>query len=143
MIVDTSALLAVLLKEPDASFYFSKIQSTEVKKMSAASYLEACTVARMRVGSQGPVEVSNLVEQLEITIVPFTETQARLAAQAFSTYGKGIHPAKLNFGDCFPMPWRGIWRSPCFSKARISPRQILLPPQPDALVASESLRATN
>ena len=101
MIVDTSALLAILLVEPDAEVYARAIREAESCKLSAATFVELSMVAEVASGDSGIRKCDELLRGSEIIIEPFTEPQARAARTAFSNYGKGRHPAGLNLGDCF------------------------------------------
>jgi ribonuclease VapC len=102
MIVDTSALIAILRDEPDASVMAQAIEDAAERQISAANWLEAAAVID---GSQDPVasrRFDELADVARITIVPVTEEQARIARAAYRDFGKGSgHPAGLNFGDCF------------------------------------------
>ncbi|MBI5114340.1 MAG: type II toxin-antitoxin system VapC family toxin [Rhodovulum sp.] len=102
MIVDTSALIAILKDEPDARRYTDAIEAAPVRRLSAASYVEAGVVADR---NDNPVIARRLDEILAaaaVVIEPLTQAQARLAREAYRTFGKGSgHPAKLNLGDCF------------------------------------------
>jgi ribonuclease VapC len=102
MIVDTSALIAILRAEPDAVQFARAIASADHCSISAANFLEAAMVVD---SSRDPVATRRLDDALStnhIAIEPVTERQARLARDAFRDFGRGSgHPAKLNFGDCF------------------------------------------
>ena len=101
MVIDSSALIAILFEEPDASIYVSAILNNSLRLLSAASLVETSVVA-MRLRAPDPVSVLDvLIENLEITIVPVDQEQANLARDAFRRFGKGRHAAGLNFGDCF------------------------------------------
>lgn len=101
IVVDTSALLAMLQNEPERAAFAAKIARTERRAVSAVSMLEAGMVAFGRRGQVGLSALDELVTDLEIEIIPFDEAQYRLALTAFRTFGKGIHPrARLNLGDC-------------------------------------------
>lgn len=99
MVVDTSALMAILLQEEDARTYADAIAGASTV-MSAASYVELTIVALSR-GLRGRAELEATLADALIEIVPVTIDQAQLAADAYERYGKGRHPAGLNFGDCF------------------------------------------
>ena len=101
MIVDTSALLAILLVEPDAEIYATALRDAESCKLSAATFVELSMVAEAGSGDSGIRKCDELLRGNEIIIEPFTELQARAARMAFSNYGKGRHAAGLNLGDCF------------------------------------------
>ncbi len=102
MIVDASALIAILRDEPDAPFCAQAIENAAQRRMSAANFLEAAVVID---GSRDPVasrRFDELIAQAGIVIEPVTEAQARIAREAYRDFGKGSgHPAQLNFGDCF------------------------------------------
>ena len=102
MIVDTSALIAILRDEPAAPSCAETIARAPVCRISAANYLEAAVVID---ASRDPVasrRFDSLVSAARLIIEPVTESQARVARHAYRDYGKGSgHPAQLNFGDCF------------------------------------------
>ena len=101
MILDSSALVAILAGEPDAELYIQAISRAPRCRMSAGNFIELSIV----VESQFPVEVLRqcdaLFRRVGIIIEPVTVEHAHLARQAFHDFGKGRHPAGLNFGDCF------------------------------------------
>lgn len=100
MVVDTSALVAILLLEHDAQTYADAIAGANPTVISAASYVELTIVALSR-GKRGRVELEATLADALIDIVPVSVDQARIAADAYEKYGRGRHPAALNFGDCF------------------------------------------
>lgn len=100
MIIDTSALIAVLFSEPEADT-FSALMAAEPARVSAANWLEATMVADGRRNDAGR-RLDRLVDGLGVTVEPVTEAHARAARIAFRRYGRGSgSPAELNFGDCF------------------------------------------
>ena len=101
MILDTSALLAVLFDEPDADHFERAIALAPVCRMSVASYLEATIVIEGRLGEAGGRELDDYLEEAGVALVSVTPEQAQAARMAWRRYGKGNHPAGLNFGDCF------------------------------------------
>lgn len=102
MIVDTSALLAILLQEPEASDFRALIVSAENARMSGGSLIEYQAVLTRRLKGEFNDQGVHLLSLLGLTIVPVTEEQARLGQDAYRRYGIGTkHPANLNFGDCF------------------------------------------
>ena len=102
MIVDSSALLAVLFEEPGFEKYADAISRVKPVRISAAGYLEVCIVADGRRNPRLSRRVDDLVATPQATIEPVTERQARIAREAYRDYGRGSgHPARLNFGDCF------------------------------------------
>jgi ribonuclease VapC len=100
MVVDTSALVAILLLEPDAQLYADAIARADSAVISAASYVELTIVSLSR-GTRGRAEVEATLADALIETVPVTLDQARIAADAYERYGRGRHPAGLNFDDCF------------------------------------------
>ena len=101
MIVDTSAVLAVLFDEPDAGRFERLIAEIPVCRMSAANFLEAAFVIESRAGTAGGHELDLFIEKAAIELVPVSVEQVQVARQAWRRFGKGNHPAGLNFGDCF------------------------------------------
>ncbi len=101
MVIDTSALLAILFNESDAEYFESALDADTTRLISAASLLETAIVVDVRLGEAGGRELDLLRYEAQITIVPFTAEQAEIARYAYRTYGKGRHPAGLNYGDCF------------------------------------------
>ncbi|MFY9697825.1 MAG: type II toxin-antitoxin system VapC family toxin [Rhodoplanes sp.] len=100
MVIDSSALVAILLGEPDRVRLQGAIEGDAVRLVSAVTKLESGMVMAGRLGEQGAIELQNLLTWIDATIVPFDERQADIARDAFLRYGKGRHKAGLNFGDC-------------------------------------------
>lgn len=101
MIIDTSAVLAVLLGEPDAGQYEETIARTLPRRMSAVGLLEAAIVLESRGGMAAADELELFLQTAEVELVAVTAEQAQAARRAWRRFGKGNHPAGLNFGDCF------------------------------------------
>ncbi len=101
MIVDTSALLAIVFDEPDGPELLRLVVEAPVRLLSSANALEAWIVADRHENPNKAPALDELMETLGIDIEPVTVPQARLAREAYKTYGKGVHPAGLNYGDCF------------------------------------------
>jgi ribonuclease VapC len=101
MVIDTSALIAVLLREPDASRLMAVFNTMPLSRISAASLLEAGMVMQGRLGNEGESRLDRLLQRLGVEIVPVSREHAEIARAAFRRFGKGRHPAALNFGDCF------------------------------------------
>ncbi len=101
MVIDSSALLAIVFEESDASIYTSAILNSATRIISAATLVETSMVS-MRLRTPDPVALlDTLIDRFEIVIVPVDREQALLAREAFRRFGKGRHKAGLNFGDCF------------------------------------------
>lgn len=101
MIVDTSALIAIIFDESEASDLLAMLMTGECR-MSAATFFEAGMVIDRKAEDAFPAKaLEELLALAEIEIVPFGDDQARLARDAYAQFGKGRHLARLNFGDCF------------------------------------------
>lgn len=101
MVIDTSAVLAILQDEPERSVFNVLIAAAETRLLSAASLVELSIVLEARFGSDGPGDLDAFLSTAAIEIVAVDRGQTELARNAFSRYGKGRHRAALNFGDCF------------------------------------------
>ena len=118
MIVDSSALVAVIKREPDWAALSDHMKIAGRLRMSAASYLETAIVIDGRRDAVMSAQLDDVIDEIGIVIEPVTVEQAKIARQAYQNFGKGSgHPANLNFGDCFsyalarekrePMLWKG------------------------------------
>ena len=117
MIVDRSALVAILLKEPDFVKYAEAIASSGTARLSAATYVEIGAVADRKREPRAARGVDDLIEASAMIIEPVTERQARIAREAYRDYGRGSgHPASLNFGDCFAYALARDMREPLLYK---------------------------
>ena len=102
MIVDTSVIVSLLKEEPDSHAWSDVMLDHQPGlRMSAASYLEAGIVLDANNDAQLSARLDELIAFFGIALEPVTIEQARLARVAYREFGKGNHPAKLNFGDCF------------------------------------------
>lgn len=100
MTLDTSAVLAIVQDEPEREIFIRLIEESERRLMSAASVLEAAMVLEGRRGEDAGTDLDLLLDRAGVKIVAFDHEQLRLARRAFRRFGKGRHPAGLNFGDC-------------------------------------------
>lgn len=101
MVVDTSALLAIYLSEPDSLRFESAILNASGTTISAGTLLEASIVVEARYGEPGALALDQLLRKLGVTTVAVDAEQAESGRVGFRKYGKGRHPANLNYGDCF------------------------------------------
>jgi ribonuclease VapC len=101
MVVDTSAIMAVLLGEDDADRIIDVLASTDQLFISVATAVEIDIVQFAKNGDQGLRELDLLMSEILPDIVPVTAHRARIASEAFQRSGRGQHPTRLNFGDCF------------------------------------------
>ncbi len=100
MVIDSSAIAAILFGEPEAPSFLRALASAEPKLMSAVGHLESAIVAESRKGEIGAKAFANLVAQAGIEVVAFDASQTEVALDAWRRYGRGRHPAALNLGDC-------------------------------------------
>lgn len=116
MILDTSALLAVLLDEPEEDRFSDMIEEAEVVRLSAAGYVEAAIYIERNGDEIRRAMLDTFIDEFSIRIEPVTVEQAMLARQAFALFGKGRHKAGLNFGDCFTYALVKAYREPLLYK---------------------------
>ncbi|MEN8195955.1 MAG: type II toxin-antitoxin system VapC family toxin [Pseudomonadota bacterium] len=101
MVIDTSAVLAVLMNEPERHRFNELIAADPKRLISAASLVESAIVIESRYGEAGGRELDLYIHRAGIEMAPVDAEQAELARAAWRRYGKGRHPAGLNYGDCF------------------------------------------
>jgi ribonuclease VapC len=92
--------VVILCDEPDAPLFEAAIESDPTRLISSATLLETAIVIEARFGEEGGRELDLLIHKGQIEIVPFDQEQAEIAREAYRTYGRGRHPAALNYGDC-------------------------------------------
>lgn len=101
MILDSSCIVAILAREPNANTYIDAISQAPRCRMSAGTFVELSIVLEAQFPPEVLRQCDALLRRAAVTIEPVTVEQAHIARQAFHDFGKGRHPAKLNFGDCF------------------------------------------
>lgn len=101
MVIDSSAIIAILQAEPERQAYIEAISSVNYRNMSAVSFVETSLVLVSRYGAKAMQEIDDFIGKAQIRIRSVDENQALIARRAFLEFGKGKHPAQLNFGDCF------------------------------------------
>ena len=116
MIVDSSALLAVLFREPDAERYESALAAAPACRMSLANVFEASIVWEGRNGAAAADRFDMFMEEVGIETIPVTVEHVRAARQTWRRFGKGNHPAALNFGDCFAYALAEVMGEPLLYK---------------------------
>lgn len=99
MIVDSSALMSIIMGEPDAETYLGIMSQAEELLIAAPTYVEAVTAAERRGGIDAALDMEALMADLEVEVIRFDEEQGRLAISALRRFGKGRHQASLNLGD--------------------------------------------
>jgi ribonuclease VapC len=116
MIVDTFALIAILRAEPEAAACAQALEFAPYRRLLAANFVEAAIVID---GCRDPIASrrDDLISEAQVAIEPVTETQARIARDAYRDFGRGSgHPARLNFGDCFAYALARITGEPLLFK---------------------------
>lgn len=101
MVIDTSALLAILFDEPERRLFNEAIEAADSRVLSAASFVEVSIVLESRFGAEGLRDLDLFIERAGIKLLAVDSEQAYMARRAFSQFGKGRHRAGLNYGDCF------------------------------------------
>jgi ribonuclease VapC len=133
MVIDSSALIAVLLSEASAALIARAIEHAPQRLFSAANLVEASIVIESRKGEAGGRELDLLLYRAAIEVVAVDQDQAEIARIAWRRFGKGRHPAGLNFGDCFAYALAKSRRLPLlfqgddFLQTDIDPVQLLPP----------------
>jgi ribonuclease VapC len=116
VIVDSSAILAILLGEPDRLRYVDAIVENTPRRMSVANWLETTMVVDRKGTALSISRFEDFVHDAEIELVPVSISQAGLARTAWRTFGRGNHPARLNYGDCFAYALAKETREPLLFK---------------------------
>ncbi|KSV72108.1 type II toxin-antitoxin system VapC family toxin [Sinorhizobium sp. GW3] len=101
MVIDTSVLAAIAFNEPEAAAFRERIADDPVRLISAATVLEAAMVIETRLGEAAGADLDLWLYKADVEIVPVTAEHSDRARRAWRRYGKGRHPASLNYGDCF------------------------------------------
>ncbi len=101
MVLDTSALLAILQDEPERRAFNEALEAAESRRLSVATFVEISIVIEARFGAAGQADLDLFLDRAAIELVPVDVEQAKVARRAFSLYGRSRHPAGLNYGDCF------------------------------------------
>ena len=118
MIVDSSAVLAILFDEAGAEIYARAISGARACRMSAATLVEVAFVVDAHAKEGGGRQFDAFLRRSGIAIEPVTEEQAHVARQAYSDFGKGRHPARLNFGNCFSYALAKVASEPLLFKGK-------------------------
>lgn len=116
MVVDTSALLAILQDEPERRAFNEAIEGADACWLSTATFVEASIVVESRFGAEGLRQMDHFLERAQIELVPVDAEQAKLARAAYSRFGKGRDPAGLNYGDCFSYALARVLSEPLLFK---------------------------
>jgi ribonuclease VapC len=118
MVIDTSALVAIFLAEPERTSFLERILRADARRISAANILETGIVLEARRGEAAGREFDLFTSRVNLEIVPVDRDQVEIARSAWRRYGKGRHPAGLNFGDCFAYALARFYDEPLLAKGR-------------------------
>jgi ribonuclease VapC len=134
MVLDTSALLAVLQDEAERRSFNEAIEAADSVALSVASFVETSIVIEARHGAEGLRALDRFIERSGIVVAGVDLEQGRAARDAFSRFGKGRHAASLNFGDCFSYALATVLGEPLLFKgedfARTDVPRVEIPPRP-------------
>ena len=100
MIVDSSAIVAIVLREPGWESVVARLGAASAPAIAAPTLAEVGLVLTAKMGADARLVLSQFVQETGLTIIPFGEAHWRIAVEAYTRFGKGRHPAALNFGDC-------------------------------------------
>jgi ribonuclease VapC len=114
MIVDSSAIVAIILREPGWEGLVEKVSAGSIGGVGAPTLAEAGVVLTAKLGQRATGLLSRFLQEAGLAVIPFTEDHWRVAVEAYARFGKGRHAANLNFGDCLT-----------YSVARLSERPLL------------------
>ncbi len=148
MVIDTSALVAMLSDEAEAGAYEAAVEADPVRLMSTASFLETAIVIESRYGEPGGRELDLWVHRADVSLVPVDAEQAEVARRAYRRYGKGHHPAGLNYGDCFAYALAQVsgelllYKGDDFALTDVAPSEMPVDTD-EAAVANEPLRISS
>lgn len=117
MILDSSALMAIILREPEADIFSGAVLASDVS-MSAANWVEAATIVDSNKDPVLRVRFEELIDVLRVKILPVSIDIAQAARRAHQRYGRGQHPARLNYGDCFAYATAAVTGEPLLFKGR-------------------------
>ncbi|MBV9286209.1 MAG: type II toxin-antitoxin system VapC family toxin [Hyphomicrobiales bacterium] len=116
MVIDASAIVAIALSEPEAEAFEQRIADDPVRLISAATVLETAIVIETKLGDAGGAELDLWLHKAGVEIVPVGAEHADEARRAWRRFGRGRHPAGLNFGDCFPYGLAALTQEPLLFK---------------------------
>ena len=116
MVIDTSALVAILQDEPERGRFNQAIETAERCAISTATFVETSMIIESRFGPEGVRDLDLFIAKAGIALVPVDVEQAHIARTAFRNYGKRRHPAALNYGDCFSYALAKLFDKPLLFK---------------------------
>src|ERR1700761_1398458 len=124
MVIDSSAIVAIFLNEPDAAILEGKIAADPIRMISACTLIETGMLVESKLGAAGGRELDLWLQRAKVEVVPVDAEQVEFARRGWRRFGKGRHPAGLNYGDCFSYALAAVRESGCCSTGTISAEQI-------------------
>lgn len=121
MILDTSAIIAILFREPEVSQMLTAMEKSGSRGVGAPTLVEAGAVLLARRGEAGPA-LHRFIQEFSVTVIPFGDPYWQAALFAYERYGRGRHPAKLNFGDCLSYACAKLSQQPLLCKGNDFPQ---------------------
>ena len=116
MVIDTSALAAILQGEPERRAFIEAIEGAGSRVMSVATFVEISSVVEARWGAEGLLDLDRFISRAGISLVSVDAEQGQMARLAFRRFGKGRHRAALNYGDCFSYALAAVLGEPLLCK---------------------------
>ena len=116
MVIDTSALVAILQGQPERRRFIETIEAADARRISVATFVEVSIVVDARNGAEGLRDLDRFIARAGIELVPADVEQAQAAREAFTRFGKGRHRAALNYGDCFSYALAAVLGEPLLCK---------------------------
>jgi ribonuclease VapC len=116
MVIDSSALLAVMQNEPERRQYLEAIEAADTRLMSTATFVESSIILEVRYGADGLRDLDLFLSKAEVELVPVDIEQAHVARRAYGRFGKGRHRAALNYGDCVSYALANVADEPLLCK---------------------------
>lgn len=116
MVIDTSALVAIMQGEPERRAFLEAIEAADSRRLSVATFVEISIVLESRHGAEGTHDLDRFIAYAGIEVVPVDAEQGEVARVAFRRFGKGRHRASLNFGDCFSYALAMLFGKPLLCK---------------------------
>ena len=130
MVVETSAMLAILQDEPERRAFNEALEAADSRVMSVASFVEVSIVVYARHGAEGIHDLDRFLQRAQVELVVVDQEQGRVARDAFRRFGKGRHPAGLNFGDCFAYALAAVLGQPLLYKGEDFAKTDVVPAVP-------------
>lgn len=123
MVIDTSALVAILQGEPEYRAFIDAIDAADSRRMSVAAFVETSMVIETRYGGEGLRDLDRFIGLASVELIPVNVEQTQAARSAFSRFGRGSHRAALNYGDCFSYALAVVFGGSFVQRRRFPPHR--------------------